>query len=99
MPREYNNQIIESVSVRRRRLRDAVLFGADRARQSLDEGVGKLFASVVLAAVICAGCVGWSFVDRELAKEKQQQNPPAQSVSPSPSTTPTPTASASPSRR
>lgn len=108
MPREYNNQIIESVSVRRRRLRDAVLFGADRARHSLDEGVGKLFASVVLAAVICAGCVGWSFIDRELAKEKdkeQQQNPPAQSVSPSPSTTPTPsstpttTRSASPSRR
>lgn len=94
MPREYNNQIIESVSVRRQRLRDAALFGADRARQSLDEGVGKLFASVALAAVICAGCVGWSFIDRELAKEKQQQNQPAQTVAPSPS----PTLSATPSR-
>ena len=90
MPREYNNQIIESVSVRRQRLRDAVLFGADRARHSLDEGVGKLFASVALAAVICAGCVGWSFIDRELAKEKQQQNQPTQTVAPSPSPTPTP---------
>ena len=102
MPREYNNQIIESVSVRRQRLRDAALFGADRARHSLDEGVGKLFASVALAAVICAGCVGWSFIDRELAKEKQQ-NQPTQTVAPSPSPTPraTPTTkrpTASPSR-
>lgn len=84
MPREYNSQVIESVSVRRQRLRDAVLFGADRARQGIDEGVGKLFAGVVLAALICAGCVGWSFVDRELAKEKQQ-NPPSQVVSQTPS--------------
>ncbi|TCC22878.1 hypothetical protein [Kribbella speibonae] len=102
MPREYNNQIIESVSVRRQRLRDAALFGADRARHSLDEGVGKLFASVALAAVICAGCVGWSFIDRELAKEKQQ-NQPTQTVAPSPSPTPTATPTtkrptASPSR-
>ena len=84
MPREYNSQVIESVSVRRRRLRDAVLFGADRARQGIDEGVGKLFASVVLAALICAGCVGWSFIDRELAKEKPQ-NQPSQVVSQTPS--------------
>ena len=61
-----------------------MLFGADRARQGIDEGVGKLFASVVLAALICAGCVGWSFIDRELAKDKQQQNPPTQVVSPTP---------------
>jgi hypothetical protein len=83
VPREYNSQVIESVSVRRQRLRDAVLFGADRARQGIDEGVGKFFASVVLAALICAGCIGWSFIDRELAKEKQQ-NPPSQVVSPTP---------------
>jgi hypothetical protein len=99
VPREYNNQIIESVSVRRQRLRDAALFGADRARHSLDEGVGKLFASVALAAVICAGCVGWSFIDRELAKEKQQQNQPTQTVAPSPSPTPSATPSTRPTKR
>ncbi|MET9271937.1 hypothetical protein [Kribbella sp. NPDC003557] len=95
MPGEYNHQVIESVSVRRQRLRDAMLFGGDRARHSLDEGVGKLFASVALAAVICAGCVGWSFIDRELAKEKQQQNQqqnqPTRTTSASPSPSPTST--------
>lgn len=100
MPREYNHQVIESVSVRRQRLRDAMLFGAERARHSLDEGVGKLFASVALAAVICAGCVGWSFIDRELAKEKQQQNQPTQTTSPTttPTTTPTTNHSTKPTK-
>jgi hypothetical protein len=84
VPREYNSQVIESVSVRRQRLRDALLFGADRARHGVDEGVGKLFASLALAALICAGCIGWSFIDRELAKEQQPRNPPSQVVSPTP---------------
>ncbi|MEU6553163.1 hypothetical protein ABZ915_23185 [Streptomyces sp. NPDC046915] len=63
---DYDNQLLESVSVRRRRLRDAVLFGAQRQRRSLDERVGKVFAGVVIAAVVCAGCVGWSFVSHRV---------------------------------
>ncbi|MFF5519060.1 hypothetical protein [Streptomyces coeruleorubidus] len=63
---DYDNQLLESVSVRRRRLRDALLFGAQRQRRSLDERVGKVFAGVVIAAVVCAGCVGWSFVSHRV---------------------------------
>ncbi|MFF8972493.1 hypothetical protein [Streptomyces sp. NPDC014995] len=59
---DYDNQLLESVAVRRRRLRDALLFGAQRQRRSVDERIGKAFAGVVIAAVVCAGCVGWSFV-------------------------------------
>ncbi|MCT9138374.1 hypothetical protein [Streptomyces violarus] len=63
---DYDSQLLESVSVRRRRLRDALLFSAQRQRRSLDERVGKAFAGVVIAAVFCAGCVGWSFVSHRV---------------------------------
>lgn len=67
MARDYDSQLLESISVRRRRLRDALLFGGERARRTLDENFGKIFGSIALAAVICAGCVGWSFVSHKLA--------------------------------
>lgn len=66
--RDYDAQLLESVGVRRRRLRDALLFGTARARRGLDEGWGKLFGGVALAAVLCAGCVGWSFLKDRLDK-------------------------------
>ncbi|MFG2139297.1 hypothetical protein [Streptomyces sp. NPDC048650] len=67
MARDYDSQLLESVSVRRRRLRDALVFGGQRTRRSLDENFGKFFGSVALAAVVCAGCVGWSFVAGKVA--------------------------------
>lgn len=63
---DYDSQLLESVSVRRRRLRDAVLFGGQRQRRTVDERLGKVFAGVVIAAVLCAGCVGWSFVSHRV---------------------------------
>ncbi|MFG2307162.1 hypothetical protein ACGFS9_00520 [Streptomyces sp. NPDC048566] len=63
---DYDSQLLESVAVRRRRLRDAVLFGAQRQRRTLDERHGKVVAGIVLGAVLCAGCVGWSFVSHRI---------------------------------
>jgi len=63
---DYDSQLLESVSVRRRRIRDALLFGGQRGRRTVDERVGKVVAGVVIAAVLCAGCVGWSFVSHRL---------------------------------
>ncbi|MEV0178408.1 hypothetical protein AB0I54_03730 [Streptomyces sp. NPDC050625] len=88
---DYDNQLLESVSVRRRRLRDALLFGAKRQRRSLDERVGKTFAGVVIAAVLCAGCVGWSFVSHRVIGK----SPYGTSVSPSSQPSVTPSSSAS----
>ncbi|WP_306924671.1 hypothetical protein [Streptomyces luteogriseus] len=86
---DYDSQLLESVSVRRRRLRVAFLFGARRQRRSLDERVGKMFAGIVIAAVMCAGCVGWSFVSGKSpygsAVPSPAQNSPATST-PSPPT-------------
>ncbi|MFG2792251.1 hypothetical protein ACIRPX_35940 [Streptomyces sp. NPDC101225] len=91
---DYDNQLLESVSVRRRRLRDALLFGAQRQRRSLDERVGKVFAGVVIAAVVCAGCVGWSFVSHRVIGKSpygtsvSPSSPPALTPSSSPSDVP-----------
>ncbi|AXE80319.1 hypothetical protein [Streptomyces atratus] len=73
MARDYDSQLLESVAVRRRRMRDALLFGAQRARRTADERLGKVFAGIAIAAVLCAGCVGWSFIQNMLEKQKAEQ--------------------------
>ncbi|MDG5804728.1 hypothetical protein P9869_19050 [Streptomyces ossamyceticus] len=91
---DYDSQLLESVSVRRRRLRDALLFGAQRQRRSVDERIGKVFAGIVIAAVLCAGCVGWSFVSNRIIGK----SPYGSSVQPSvtPSASPSGASSAAP---
>ncbi|TDQ52264.1 TNT domain-containing protein [Actinorugispora endophytica] len=71
MARDYDSQLLESVAVRRQRLREAVLFGPQRTRMRLDESIGKVVASVCLAAVACAGTVGWSFVSSQLRTQQE----------------------------
>ncbi|AZM61456.1 MULTISPECIES: hypothetical protein [unclassified Streptomyces] len=79
---DYDNQLLESVAVRRRRLRDALLFGGQRQRRTVDERVGKVFVGVVIAAVVCAGCVGWSFLShRVIGKDPYSAPVPTSSSS------------------
>lgn len=66
---DYDAQLLESVSVRRRRLRDALLYGPERTRRTADEKLGKLFGGIAIAAVMCAGCVGWSFISAKMAEK------------------------------
>ncbi len=73
MSRDFDAQLLESVAVRRRRLRDAVLWGSLRTRRSAPEIVNRLIVGAVVAAVLCAGCVGWSFLQEQLAKRAEQQ--------------------------
>ncbi|WP_159767524.1 hypothetical protein [Streptomyces sp. HM190] len=80
---DYDSQLLESVSVRRRRLRDALLFGAQRQRRSVDERIGKVFAGIVIAAVLCAGCVGWSFVSNRIIGKSPYGSSVQPSVTPS----------------
>jgi hypothetical protein len=66
---DYDAQLLEAVAVRRRRLRNALLLGRARARRSISDNLVALTAGCVLAAVVCAGCVGWSFVREALAAQ------------------------------
>ena len=97
MARDYDSQLLESVAVRRRRMRDALLFGAQRARRSTDERLGKVFAGIAIAAVLCAGSVGWSFLQATLARQKQQQQQQQQQYG-TPSAQPSSASSSSTSR-
>lgn len=74
MARDYDRQLLESVAVRRRRLRDAMLFGSLSTRRTFPEQLGKTVASLVVAAVLAAGCVGWAYLQHQVLP---QQNEPA----------------------
>jgi uncharacterized protein HemX len=74
MARDYDTQLLESVAVRRRRLRDALLYGSLAIRRSYEENLGKAMAGMVVAAVLAGGCVGWSFIKHQVAVQAQQNS-------------------------
>ena len=54
--------LLETVKTHRARLTSAFVFGELQERRLANDNVRRLVGSVVLAAVLCAGCVGFSFV-------------------------------------
>ena len=73
MARDFDAQLLESVAVRRRRLRDALLWGTLRTRRAATNLMSRLVAGAAVAAVLCAGCVGWSFLQDQLEQRAEQQ--------------------------
>ena len=94
MPRDLDVQLLESVAVRRGRLREALIWGRERRVRSTVDNLKRLAIGVVLAAVGSAGCVGYSFVQDLLAQQqaqqqaRQQQQQPAPAPARSPATAP-----------
>ncbi|MEO3770631.1 hypothetical protein [Micromonospora sp. B9E7] len=76
MAREYDTQLIESVAVRRARMRELLLWGRQRRVRATGDGFRWLRVGLVLAAVACAGCVGWSFLQGVIADQQKARNPP-----------------------
>lgn len=62
MASDYDNQLIESVAVRRNRLLTALLYGGNPSERRWMNSVRLFVFSVAAAAVIAAACVGYSFV-------------------------------------
>lgn len=84
MVREYDTQLIESVAVRRARMREHLLWGRERRARATGDGLRWLRIGVVLAAIACAACVGWSFLQSVLADQRAARPGP---VAPVPSPT------------
>ena len=61
MARDLDETLLETVRVRRRRLRDAFLQGTLRSRRVIPDNVRQLVIGIVLAGIACAACVGVSF--------------------------------------
>ncbi|KPN17876.1 hypothetical protein [Arthrobacter sp. Edens01] len=77
MASDYDNQLIESVAVRRNRLLTALLYGGNPNERRWADTVKLFLFSVAVAALIAAVCVGYSFVtnllEQNRAKQQQQQ--------------------------
>jgi hypothetical protein len=73
MSRDLDVQLLESVAVRRSRLREALVWGRERRMRATVDNLKRLGIGVVLAAVASAGCVGWSFVQDLLAQQQAEQ--------------------------
>lgn len=74
MSKHEDQALLEAVRTHRERLRGAFLFGSLGTRRSSATLVNRLVASVVLAAVACAGCVGVSFVSSVLEQQKARSS-------------------------
>jgi len=62
MSRHDDQALLEAVRIHRDRLRGAFLRGPAGIRQGVPPLMARLVASLILAAVVCAVCVGISFV-------------------------------------
>lgn len=71
MPRTTDDVLVESVVSHHNRLRQAFLLGRMDQRREINNGVNSVIVSVVLAALACAGCVGYSFITHMLASGGQ----------------------------
>ena len=69
----YDDQLVDAVAVRRRRLTSAMMFGEDRQRRQWSDQLSMFLVSAFVAVLLSAGCVAVSFVTSLLAEERQRQ--------------------------
>lgn len=62
MSRHEDQALLEAVKTHRDRLHGAFLGGSSGVRRGVKTLTGRLIGSLVIAAIICAVCVGVSFV-------------------------------------
>ena len=67
--------LLESVKTHRSRLRAAFLFGELEERRTANDNLKRAIGSVVLGAVICAACVGVSFVTKTMSDQAAAATP------------------------
>lgn len=82
MPLSHDTILLETVRTRRVRLQSAFLHGGLAQRRVVNDNVRRVVGSLVVAAVLCAGCVGFALVTSLIsARGPVVGRPPA--VSPS----------------
>lgn len=73
MATEFDNQLIESVAVRRNRVTDALLYGENPTERRWKATTKQFLFSLVAAALITAICIGVSFVSNMLSTRAEEQ--------------------------
>ncbi len=69
MANNRDTVLLETVRTHRARLLSAFLYGELSERRLANDNVKRLIGSIVLAAVVCTGCVGFSLVTSILARQ------------------------------
>ncbi|SEM66108.1 MULTISPECIES: hypothetical protein [Cryobacterium] len=87
MSSDHDVVLLETVKTHRDRLRAAFLFGELSERRTANDNVRRVIGSMVLAAVLCAGCIGVSFVVDLLAQRAAAASQTQTPVAPVPTPT------------
>lgn len=70
---DIDRQLLETTRTRRERLGSALVFGGQDRRRPLVNNIRRFIGSIVLTAVICVGCLGFSFVMNILDTNNQEK--------------------------
>lgn len=73
MAEDFDSRLLESAKVRKGRLDDAFLFGRNPQERSYATLTARLMQSLLVAALIAAICVGYSFVQHLLSEQSSRQ--------------------------
>lgn len=94
---DADRTLIEATRTHRARMASALMFGSAGRSRAVNNNAKRVIGSVVLAAVVCVGCLGFAFVRHLLTDRKQTQveSAYAQALAGSP-IRPTPPATADP---
>ncbi len=76
MPDQRDTVLIEQAKIQRMRLGSALLHGHIDERRTVNDHMRRLVASLIIAAVACAVCVGVSFVMQLLSDQAQSAPAP-----------------------
>lgn len=73
MAEDYDSRLLESARVRKHRLDDSLLFGGNPQERSYTTLTTRLMQSLLIAALVAAICVGYSFVQHLLNEQSARQ--------------------------
>ena len=73
MAEDYDSRLLESARVRKQRLDDSLLFGQNPQERNYKTATARLMQSLLIAALIAAICVGFSFVQHLLSEQAAKQ--------------------------
>ena len=73
MPNNRDTILLETVKTHRARLQSAFVYGELAERRLGQDNLKRLLGSVVLAAVVCTGCVGFALITSLIATQAARQ--------------------------
>lgn len=74
MAEQQDRVVVEGARIQRTRLAAALLFGRIDERRTVNDNMRRLMASIIVAAIVCAGCAGVSYVSKVLADQAAQSS-------------------------